>query len=266
MAWLLSPGWLSRDSRINLRRTRVSGWEQSQDELLGAVFVSAVALFSAIGHRKGKLTTVARWNNELKTSQQIHRLKRDAVLRESCRIFSKQGYHNTSLDDVARTLKVSKGTLYNYVRDKQEILFECHKMALDIGDRAFEFAKGSATTAGETLRLVLRQYISTLIDELGACGVITEMAALRPDDREVVVGRRDKLRAGFVELLRRGVVDGSLRAIDEKMAILTFMAALENVPLWYAPEGPLTGDQIADRISDILMHGMAAPPLTSAGG
>lgn len=208
---------------------------------------------------------MARWNNELNTSQQIHRLKRDAVLRESCRIFSKQGYHNTSLDDVARTLKVSKGTLYNYVKDKQEILFECHKMALDIGDRAFDFAKGSATTAGETLGLVLRHYISTLIDELGACGIITEMAALRPEDRQVVVARRDQLRAGFVDLLQQGVIDGSLRAIDGRMAILTFMAALENVPLWYAPDGPLTGDQIAERISDILMHGMATAPPAAPG-
>ena len=210
---------------------------------------------------------MARWKNVLKTNDEIYRLKRDAVLRESCRIISKRGFHNTSLDDVARALNVSKGTLYNYVKDKQEILFECHKMALDIGDRAFEFGLTSALTGGEALRLVLRQYIATLIDELGACGVITEIDALKPADRKAIVARRDKLEAGFIKLLRQGATDGSLRPIDEKIAIFTFMAALHNVPIWYSPDGRLTGTEIADRMSNILMYGMmSASAPSDAGG
>jgi AcrR family transcriptional regulator len=208
---------------------------------------------------------VARWKNVLKTNDEIYRLKRDAVLRESCRIISKRGFHNTSLDDVARALNVSKGTLYNYVKDKQEILFECHKMALDIGDRAFELAEAGASTAGEALRLVLRQYIATLIDELGACGVITEIDALKPADRKAIVARRDKLEAGFVKLLRQGAADGSLRPIDDKIAIFTFMAALHNVPIWYSPDGRLSGAEIAERMSDILMYGMMSATATSGG-
>jgi AcrR family transcriptional regulator len=208
---------------------------------------------------------VARWKNVLKTNDEIYRLKRDAVLRESCRIISKRGFHNTSLDDVARALNVSKGTLYNYVKDKQEILFECHKMALDIGDRAFELAEAGASTAGEALRLVLRQYIATLIDELGACGVITEIDALKPADRKAIVARRDKLEAGFVKLLRQGAADGSLRPIDDKIAIFTFMAALHNVPIWYSPDGRLSGAEIAERMSNILMYGMMSATATSDG-
>lgn len=208
---------------------------------------------------------MARWKNVLKTNDEIYRLKRDAVLRESCRIISKRGFHNTSLDDVARALNVSKGTLYNYVKDKQEILFECHKMALDIGDRAFELAEAGASTAGEALRLILRQYIATLIDELGACGVITEIDALKPADRKIIVARRDKLEAGFIKLLRQGAADGSLRPIDDKIAIFTFMAALHNVPIWYSPDGRLSGAEIAERMSDILMYGMMSASATSGG-
>jgi AcrR family transcriptional regulator len=209
---------------------------------------------------------VARWKNVLKTNNEIYRLKRDAVLRESCRIISKRGFHNTSLDDVARALNVSKGTLYNYVKDKQEILFECHKMALDIGDRAFELAEAGASTAGEALRLVLRQYIATLIDELGACGVITEIDALKAADRKTIVARRDKLEAGFVKLLRQGAADGSLRPIDDKIAIFTFMAALHNVPIWYSPDGRLSGAEIAERMSDILLYGMMSASVPSDSG
>ncbi len=46
--------------------------------------------------------------------------------------------------------------------------------------------------------------------------------------------------------------------MDEKIAIFTFMGALHNVPIWYSPDGRLSGPEIADRMSDILMHGMSA--------
>ena len=40
----------------------------------------------------------------------------------------------------------------------------------------------------------------------------------------------------------------SLRPIDDKIAIFTFMAALHNVPIWYSPDGRLSGAEIAERI------------------
>ena len=96
-----------------------------------------------------------RWKNEAQTDDALQRLKREAILKEAGRAFSQRGYHNTSLDDVAATLQVSKGTLYNYVRDKQEILFECHLVAIEMGKRAFKDGQ-IAGTAAEILDATLR--------------------------------------------------------------------------------------------------------------
>ncbi|CAO3428077.1 TetR/AcrR family transcriptional regulator [Azospirillum endophyticum] len=189
----------------------------------------------------------------------IYRLKREAVLREAGRIFSRHGYHNTSLDDVAKALNVSKGTLYNYVKDKQEILFECQKMALDIAERSFDFAEQHATTGADRLRLVIRQYIVTLTEEMGACGVITEVGALRPADRKAIVARRDQFEARFVALINDGMADGSLRPLDPKLAVFTFMGAVHAVPGWYSPKGRLSTAEIADGMADLLLAGMMVP-------
>ncbi|WP_372394641.1 TetR/AcrR family transcriptional regulator [Azospirillum sp. HJ39] len=193
----------------------------------------------------------------------IYRLKREAVLRESGRIFSRRGYHNTSLDDVAKALNVSKGTLYNYVKDKQEILFECQKMALDIAERSFDYAEQNATNGADKLRLVIRQYIATLTEEMGACGVITEVGALRPADRKAIVARRDQFEERFVALIDEGMADGSLRPIDPKLAVYTFMGAVHAVPGWYSPKGRLPAEAIADGMADLLLAGMTAPGAAS---
>src|ERR1700738_172797 len=52
-------------------------------------------------------------------------VKREAVIRAAAREFNRKGYHNTSLDDIAARLEVTKPTVYYYVTSKEQLLFQC---------------------------------------------------------------------------------------------------------------------------------------------
>jgi AcrR family transcriptional regulator len=201
---------------------------------------------------------VPRWKNNLLSQDDVYRMKREAVLREAGRAFSKKGYHNTSLDEVAKTLNVTKAALYNYVRDKQEILFECHKLALDLGDRAVEHALARGTTGLEKLRLFMTQYIELITGELGSCAVLIEVDALRPQDRQRIVARRDDFQRRFVKMIKEGIADGTVAPIEPKLAVFTFMGAINWMPRWYSPEGRFSGTEIAEHVTNLLLDGMAA--------
>ena len=54
-----------------------------------------------------------------------HEVKREAVIRAAARAFNERGYHHTSLDDIAADLGVTKPTVYYYVANKEQLLFEC---------------------------------------------------------------------------------------------------------------------------------------------
>ena len=58
-------------------------------------------------------------------------MKRDAVIRAAARAFNEQGFHNTSLDDIAAALEVTKPTIYYYVTNKEQLLFECFVAGLE---------------------------------------------------------------------------------------------------------------------------------------
>lgn len=200
---------------------------------------------------------MARWSNSLQTKDEVIRLKRDAVLRAAGRLFSERGYHSTSLTDVAKQLDVSKGTLYNYVKDKQEILFEFHKMALELGDEAMEVAQQTQGNGRDKLAAGLCAYIAMVHQQLGGYGVIAELGALRPTDRRVVVTKRRRFDDMFLKLLEEGMVDGSLRRVDPRMAIFSFMGALQSLPNWFSPTGRLTAEDVAVQITDLIMCGLA---------
>ncbi len=200
---------------------------------------------------------MARWNNSLGTSDEIQKLKRDVVLREAGRAFSARGYHNTSLDDVAKALGISKGTLYNYVHDKQEILYAFHQLAYELSDRAFSFGRAQGGTGAEQLRHILAHYIELLTGELGACGALIEVDALRPEDRAEAARRRDAFVEAFVAIIEEGIGDGSISAVDPKLAVFTFMGAINWLPRWFDPDGRLPGKAVAEQMTDLLMSGLA---------
>jgi AcrR family transcriptional regulator len=204
----------------------------------------------------GEESHLPRWKNGLQTSDEIQRLKRTAVLKEAGRAFSKRGYHNTSLDDVAKMLKVSKGTLYNYVKDKQQILHEFHMIAAEIGDRAFAYGRTCGGNGAEILRNTLRHYIHLLTEEVGACGALMEVDALRPQDRAEAVKVRDKFERNWTAVIRTGIKDGSIRNVDPKLAIFTFMGAVNWMPRWFSSSGRLQGREVAEQMTDILLNGL----------
>ena len=196
------------------------------------------------------------WKNVAPSRDQLFSLKRTALLREAARAFSARGYHDTSLDDVAKTLGVTKPALYYYVTNKQEILFECHMLAQDLGNVAYDYAVEHGNCGRERIVLVCRRYIELITSEIGSCAVLSEFAALEPKNRAVIARRRDEFQKKFSELIDTGVRDGSIRAVDARMTVFFFMGAINWMTQWFRPDGEMSGEGIAAVFSDLLEHSL----------
>jgi long-chain acyl-CoA synthetase len=89
-------------------------------------------------------------------------LKRDAVIRTAARAFSRNGFHQTSLDDVASALGVTKPTIYYYVESKEQLLFECFQAGLEGIREGLRRVDGSPAPARERLKEVVRHYVEAV--------------------------------------------------------------------------------------------------------
>jgi len=58
-------------------------------------------------------------------------LKRRAIIEASLKLFSANGFHKTTIPDIARSLKMSVGNLYNYFPSKDELAKEIIKYTSD---------------------------------------------------------------------------------------------------------------------------------------
>ncbi len=55
-------------------------------------------------------------------NERIRQLAKESILKAAMELFIKQGYHATSISDIAIQAGVSKGLLYNYFKGKEELL------------------------------------------------------------------------------------------------------------------------------------------------
>ena len=199
-----------------------------------------------------------QWSTAVPSREDQFQLKRQALIQEAGKAFGKLGFHNASLDDVARVLGVTKPALYYYVKTKEEILFECKNYALELGERARDQAYKEASTASDRLRLLLTYYIEHLTSEPGTRAVLGEPnGALTAEHREHIIQRRDKFDRQLRELVRAGIAEGAFAPCEPKLAVAFFMGAINAINRWYSAEGELSGKEIARAFVQLTLGGLA---------
>jgi AcrR family transcriptional regulator len=199
------------------------------------------------------------WNVTIVDRAEEARRKRRAVVAEAARAFGHRGFHNVSLDEVAIALNVSKPTLYNYVKSKHELLYECYNLALDFGDEVMREVAAQEGTGLDKLSTFITRYIGMLTEQLGPAAVFYEFYSMRPSDREKIQKRRRGFDRMFRNLVSEGIADGSIAPCDPKLAVFWFMGSISGIPRWFDPEGELSGEQIADAFVAFIKNGLAAP-------
>ena len=116
------------------------------------------------------------------TKEDIHGIKRRAVLQEAAASFNLKGYHGTSLNEIAASLGVTKAALYHYFPNKNTLLAACFDYAMAAAFASLERGRKQGRNGRERLVLTITGYVAELIDELNCCVVLMEEQA-EPEDR-----------------------------------------------------------------------------------
>ncbi|HXW73809.1 MAG TPA: TetR/AcrR family transcriptional regulator [Steroidobacteraceae bacterium] len=183
-------------------------------------------------------------------------VKRDAVIRAAAREFNRKGYHNTSLDDIAARLEVTKPTVYYYVTSKEQLLFECFVAGVEQIRAAFRDVRELSVPARERLNAVLRHYGEAVASEFGWCMVRAEDQDLSPAMSRHIKSLKSEIDHGIRRLIREGVQDGSIQPCDPKMTAFALAGALNWIAHWYREDRSLTGAQIAEAFVAIFEGGL----------
>jgi AcrR family transcriptional regulator len=188
----------------------------------------------------------------------------DEILAAALESFAARGFAATRLEDIAARAGISKGTLYLYFKNKEE-LFEAVVRAKLLPNLARIEAlaasfDGRSATLLERLLLTIAGVVGS---ELGAipklviaeAGNFPDLARFYLDE----VVRRGLRLIGAI--LRRGIERGEFRAVDVDHAVFCVIAPMLMAALWKNSlepydRAPLETEALVRTHLDLLLRGL----------
>ncbi|KPF91792.1 TetR family transcriptional regulator [Novosphingobium sp. AAP83] len=202
--------------------------------------------------------TKDRSSSPFTTAQQRksrHQEKRDAVLLAAVQMFNERGFHQTSLDEVAASLGVTKPTIYHYLGNKDQVLLECVTLGLEQLLASGEAVRNGPGTGADRLRACLVRYAEIIMGDFGRCVIRTSEEELGEESRSQFRALKRRIDSAIRMLIQQGIDDGSIAPVDAKMLAFTLTGSLNWTARWHVPDGSLTPQQISQQMVDILAKG-----------
>ena len=182
--------------------------------------------------------------------------RRAEILRSAVAAFRRRGYHGSSVDEIAGTLGMTKGNLYYYFKNKEEILFFCHDWSLDILlDRLAE-VQAQGGPPDRQLRRLIVAFVHMIIDELHGTALTLDLQALSPAHLKRVIAKRDRFDKGIRRILEEGVRAGLFRPADPKLLSFAMLGAVNWITRWFDPRGTASSQEIGRAFADYLVAGL----------
>ncbi|HYD93919.1 MAG TPA: TetR/AcrR family transcriptional regulator [Noviherbaspirillum sp.] len=196
------------------------------------------------------------------------------LLAAALDLFVERGYAATRLDDVAARAGVSKGTLYLYFTNKEE-LFKAvvrENVVPVLGEAEGILESYSGSTAELFRELVLGWW--ERIGNTKLSGITKLMMAESSNFPEVAQFYHDEvIRRGdamIARMLERGVAQGEFRPMDIRQATHVICAPMIMLMMWKhsfsscRPE-PIAAEEYLNSFVELFLHGVLAEPAGSAG-
>lgn len=181
--------------------------------------------------------------------------RRAEILHAALRAFRENGYHATTLEDIAEHLGVRKTALYHYFPDKEAILYECHRESLGEIDRMMKAAR-ELDTASERLAHVIREHVRIMTDTLEGSPLAFEVTAFSSERAGEIISARDRYERWLRKIIDQGIEDGEFRQVDSKIAVFAILGAINWIARWYRPEGAIHAPELGREFAEHLVGGL----------
>ncbi len=179
------------------------------------------------------------------------------IYEEAQRLFREKGYKATTMRDLARAVGVEAASLYSHIKSKEDILqYICFKMA-DEFFAAQEDIKDLKMRPDEKLKLAIKAHVGVITDNASAAAVFLHewrhLSEPYLNDFKLMRRRYENI---FAEIIEDGMDQWVFRHLDTKFYVTVLFSSLNWVYDWYQPDGKFDPEEIADRLSFILLNGL----------
>jgi len=188
--------------------------------------------------------------------------RKDQIVRATVECIAKHGYHNFSMQDVARTAGVSKGIIHYYFLNKDELMMSVlDKVAGDI-ERVLQADMAAISDPMRKMEIFIevcfdvvrstREYYQVSMD-------FWTQINQKDDVRKVIARHYEKFRETASIVIREGVDKGVFRKVEPLHYSSFVIAVIDGLSLqWLFDDKVFNYEAITKQASSLILSGLKA--------
>lgn len=187
-----------------------------------------------------------------------HDEKRQLILDQSAELFARQGFHKTSIAEIAKACNVSsKAWIYHYFPNKETVLFTLLRDFILLVTTRVTDAVGRHDDVRKQFRAFVGECLHIYDEYRINYPVLFSEIALLPDEQQKEIRALERAYAkvlrDIVTLVNPAVMQRKHHAVALTMIMF---GAVNWTYTWFDSTGPLSLDAVADLTTRLLLNGL----------
>lgn len=186
--------------------------------------------------------------------------RKNKILRAAAELFNEKGYHGTTIEDIARKLRVTKGSIYYYVESKDDLLYQCHTMVAARCIIQIQQIIAGNFSPQEKLEMSIESLIRFITEEKAVFNVINRPNILPKALRAKVLAQRDQYDSLFESIIDEGIKKKVFYSDNPKLSRLLILGAVNSMVYWFSSSGKSSSHEIARFFAKSLVKTLYKSP------
>ena len=195
----------------------------------------------------------------MKTRARQDRPTRQAQIYETAaRLFGEKGFDKASMGDISSALGLTKAGVYHHIRSKEELLFGIMSYGMGLFEQKVLSKVKEIRDPLERLKATFRGHVLLITRDRPkeVTVILHESNALKGRFRDRINARKRRYVHFLEKTFREIQKTERARRVDPAVAAFAMLGMINWVYQWYRPGGRLTDEQLAEALTDLMLHGI----------
>lgn len=183
--------------------------------------------------------------------------RKDFILKKASSLFREKGFKSASMRDLAEVVGVEAASLYNHIKNKNELLHEiCFKVANRYNEK-IEQIEAEDISPLDKLEKLLRFHIQGMVQQFEEVYVSDrEWKYLSEPYLSNFHTQRKNYRKRFASIIDAGIQKKEIKRVDASTAVLIMLHAISGIESWHRSKQKISGKELEENIIVILVGGL----------
>jgi AcrR family transcriptional regulator len=191
-------------------------------------------------------------------SKKMSPSKEQEIISVAARLFKEKGYRATTLEDIAADVGMLKGSLYYYIKSKEELLYLIVRDPIRQAYNKLDEIVSSDAPIVAKIAQAITNHIESFHEHYPHIAVyLHDYHHLMQQLQKNAIETPKHYQRLWAVLLQQGVESGILRDdLNVKVTGYAILGMCNWLYRWYNPNGTLSAQEIAEVFTKLILEGL----------